>query len=88
MSCQKRRQRSYKQPEKQPENRRGAVTFARWKGERWYEREFVAFCKYLEDRTKEACRKEGVSLKSSVETFLRGCQVDRDARGIDGECMG
>ena len=32
--------------------------------------------KYLEDRTKEGCEKEGVSLESSAETFLRGCQVD------------
>ena len=33
--------------------------------------------KYLEDRTKDGCENEGVSLESSTESFfLRGCQVD------------
>ena len=39
----------------------------------------MVFCKYLEDKTKEACGKEGVSIKSSVESSLRGCQVDHEA---------
>ena len=37
--------------------------------------------KYLEDRTKEGCEKEGVSFESSAETFLRGSDHANMERG-------